>query len=477
MKKTFGLIGLLSCFASCGTGATDGSGPVEELAAQTEALTAGSAVLFVVGNTTLSAGDAAIRTRLQGLGATVTLRSATAATSADAQGKALIVISESVTSGDVNTKFRDSAVPVVCLEPALFDDFRLAGAVDGADYGTSTNQTELELTAISHPLAAGLTVPISSAAGTFAWGRPAAGAIGIGKIVGSSDRMGIFAFDTGQALTSGVAPARRVGWVATASLPTTLTKQGWQLFDAAVNWSAAGGAGTASVGKLDGMLLQMPCAGSTPLTDDCSTAGWIYEGVTRSCQTGVLDTDSAATVLDFPVTGTAGKVYNATFHFYGIMEPKDYGSGVTRESGPVRPSLANPAEPAPFATAPGSSAIRASDYTNYELQVIDNLGNTVKRYFINSDTQEGHYTFAINYERVIEIVGGGKVHVRVRDTSCRQIKNCSGGGAPCAAKARTISTTGADPSPVGLQQPGLGNTADNAGQWWFIDVKNIVPKP
>lgn len=472
MKKAFGLFSLLSCFASCGTG----DGPVEEHAAQAQALTAGSAVLFVVGNTTLSAGDAAIRTRLEGLGATVTLRSATAATSADAQGKALIVISESVTSGNVNTKFRDSAVPVICLEPALFDDFKLAGAVDGADYGISTNQMELELTAISHPLAAGLTVPISSAAGAFSWGRPAPGAIGIGRIVGSSDRMGIFAFDAGQALTSGVAPARRVGWVATASLPTTLTKQGWQLFDDAVNWSTAAGAGTASVGKLDGMLLQMPCAGSSP-TDDCSSAGWIYEGAAHACQSGMLDTDAAAAVLDFPVTGTAGKLYNATFHFYGIMEPKNYGPNVTRESGAVRPSLANPAEPAPFAMASGSSTTRVSDYSNYELYVIDNLGNTVKKYFVNSDTQEGHYTFAINYERVIEIVGGGKVHVRVRDPNCRQIKNCGSGGDSCGSKARTISTTGADPTPVGLQQPGLGNTADNAGQWWFIDVKNIVPKP
>lgn len=288
--------------------------------------------------------------------------------------------------------------------------------------------------------------------------------------------MGIFAFDTGQALTSGVAPARRVGWVATAGLPTTLTKQGWQLFDDAVNWSTAGSAVTASVGKLDGMLLQLPCAGSTS-TDDCSSAGWVYEGVTHACQSGVLDTDAAATVLDFPVTGTAGKVYTATFHFYGIMEPKNYGAGVTRESGNLRPSLANPADPAPFAFAAGSSSVAFSDYSNYELQVIDNLGNIVRKYFVNSDTPQGHYTFAINYERVIEIVGGGRVHVRVLDANCRQIKNCSSGGAPCGGKARSISTTGADPAPVGLQQPGLGNTADNAGQWWLIDVKNIVPKP
>jgi hypothetical protein len=241
MKRAIGVLGSILCFASCGTDGMTGVDVAEseQVGQRSESLTAGAAVLFVVGNTTLSAGDSAIRTRLQGLGATVTVRGAAAATTADAQGKALIVISESVTSTDVNTKFRDGAVPVVCLEPALFDDFRMAGTVQNTDYGQAASQTELELIAVSHPLAAGLTVPISSTAGAFSWARPAQGAIRIGKIVGSSDQMGIFAFDAGQALTSGVAPGRRVGWLASASLPTTLTKQGWQLFDDAVNWSAS----------------------------------------------------------------------------------------------------------------------------------------------------------------------------------------------------------------------------------------------
>jgi hypothetical protein len=241
MKKIVGILGSILCFVSCGTdGTTDVDVAESEQTGQlSEPLVPGAAVLFVVGNTTLPAGDAAIRTRLQGLGATVTVRGAAAATTADAQGKALIVISESVASTDVNTKFRDTAVPVICLEPALFDDFRLAGTVQNTDYGQAASHTELELMAVSHPLAVGLTVPISSTAGAFSWARPAQGAIGIGRIVGSSQQMGIFAFDVGQALTSGVAPARRVGWVASAGLPTTLTKQGWKLFDDAVNWSTS----------------------------------------------------------------------------------------------------------------------------------------------------------------------------------------------------------------------------------------------
>ena len=81
-------------------------------------------------------------------------------------------------------------------------------------------------------------------------------------------------------------------------------------------------------------------------------------------------------------------------------------------------------------------------------------GDEHARYYINSDTQEGHHTFAISYERPIEIIGGGKVHVRIFDDNCRMIKNCSTGGAPCTDKARSIDIAGADPQPTGLQQPG-----------------------
>lgn len=241
---------------------------------------------------------------------------------------------------------------------------------------------------------------------------------------------------------------------------------------------AGGGGADVSVGKLNGMLVMTPCE-DTPSTDDCNSGGWIYEGQTHGCVGGQLDTDVAATktLLDFPVTGEAGKVYVATMHFYGVMEPKVYGNSATREAGATRPNVgATPSTPDPFATAPAGATYPESHYNTYELHIIDNMGKELKQYYINSDTQEGHYTFGINYERKIEVVGGGKVHVRILDTNCRQIKNCGTGGYPCASKARTIDLSGASPMPTGLQQPGLGKAADHAGQWFFINVKNIVPK-
>jgi hypothetical protein len=248
---------------------------------------------------------------------------------------------------------------------------------------------------------------------------------------------------------------------------------------------ATGGGGTGgaaetpvSVGKLDGMLITTPC-GDTPTGDDCAGGGWIYEGKTTGCTGGKLDSDvpSKAT-LDFPITGgVPGKRYLATMHFYGMMEPKDYGPTVTREAGTMRPNAGqNPSTPEPFATADGNASIATTDYNNYEVHSYASDGTRIKQYFINSDTQQGHYTFAISYARPIEIESGGKVHVRVFDNNCRMIKNCQG-GAPCAPNARTVNISAAMPQPAALMQPGLGKDAANSGQWFLIDVKDIVAKP
>src|SRR3954463_6640194 len=87
------------------------SPPPDEPAGQSIETAAGNAsalgtALFVVGSTSLSAPDAAIRSRLTGLGFTLVTKTGSAVTSGDATGKAVVVISESITSSDVNTKFR-----------------------------------------------------------------------------------------------------------------------------------------------------------------------------------------------------------------------------------------------------------------------------------------------------------------------------------------------------------------------------------
>ncbi|RYZ10021.1 MAG: hypothetical protein EOO73_00085 [Myxococcales bacterium] len=244
----------------------------------------------------------------------------------------------------------------------------------------------------------------------------------------------------------------------------------------------SGGSGPAAVslGKLDGMLVQTPCKPNT--NDDCDSGGWIYDGKTYPVTGGKLDTDAAATkdILKFPVTGgEPGKVYIATMHFYGIMEPKNYGNAITREAAPNRPGLMSPSNPPPFAwgTTPGAS-VDVTDYNTYEIHVYDDKGAIYKDYYLNADSQQGHWTFVIDYERPLEIIGGGYIKVRSYDNNGRMIKNCgtTGAGSPCAGKAQTVANLSAANPPINVMQPGLGQAAGESGQWFAIDVKSIVPK-
>jgi len=232
------------------------------------------------------------------------------------------------------------------------------------------------------------------------------------------------------------------------------------------------------VGKLDGHLVVMPC-GETPSTDDCKSAGATYNGKTTQC-TVMGGTSFLDHVVEYPIMGESGKSYAVTMHFYGIMEPKNYGTAnIVRQGGTQNTNIMT-VMPLPWAQQmPPGLAYRPSNYNTYEIHVLNPAGAVQATYFINSDTtpNEGHYTFAINYEKTIPVIGGGKVRLRIFDANCRQIKNCTGGTSPCATKARSVNISAAMPQPPAntLMQPGLGQSSEHAGQWFLLDVKAVAP--
>jgi hypothetical protein len=226
-----------------------------------------------------------------------------------------------------------------------------------------------------------------------------------------------------------------------------------------------------AMGSLDGYLIMTPCTDTA--CDDCSGGGWIYNGTTTGCS------GSLNAVQNFTVGGTPGTRYRATLHFYGIVEPKNYGNVATRQSGSMRPNNSDSgATPAPWAYATGNPTYTVSDYNTYEIHVVDNNGMEVCSHFLNSDTTEGHWTYVLNYAKTIDVIGGGRVRVRVYDRNCRMIKNCYGGGSqgPCNTngcnppKPRTVTVPNA---PAALVQPGLGNDANQSGQWLHIKVEQV----
>lgn len=238
-RQLLGLVGA-SAVLACSQGASDFAG--EERGESQAALLSGIA-LFVASSTTLSNADNQLRNRLEILGLQVTVKSASAATSADANGKVLVVISSTVTPSSVNTKFRNVAVPVLTWESELYDDLGMTPTSSGS-FGTQSGQKSLTLTA-GHPLAAGLSGTqlvfnepnTPSLTSTFNWGKPNSNAARVAATVGDSTRIAVFGYPAGAAMPGLVAPARRVGFFAGDTSATNFTSNGWALFEAAVNWS------------------------------------------------------------------------------------------------------------------------------------------------------------------------------------------------------------------------------------------------
>ena len=200
-------------------------------------------ILMVTGASTLNTAEESLRQRLISRNYLVTSLADSAATTADAENKSMVLICSSVLSANVGSKFREVKVPVLCYESHLFDDLGMTGPVSGTDYGTRLQQTQLFLANDQNdPLLSNLGAGLQSIVGTpsiFTWGRPVAGAKISGWIAASADEAAIFRFDTGASLAGGfAAPARRMGLMLEDLTAGALTATGWTLVERAVDWTS-----------------------------------------------------------------------------------------------------------------------------------------------------------------------------------------------------------------------------------------------
>ena len=206
-------------------------------------------VLFVVGNPSLNVGDAAILAHLEEMGMNVTIADDNGIQTTAANGKDLIVISSTTSSGNVNSKFRDTAVPVLVWEAWLYDDFKMTSTGSQTNFGNSSSTSQLVISNPGHPLAAGLsgTVEITSNNHNVMWGKPNNNAIKIGHLNSDASKFMVFAYEAGAEMVGLTAPARRVGFYLTNSSAVSLTDNGWALFTAAINWARSCGSANAGL--------------------------------------------------------------------------------------------------------------------------------------------------------------------------------------------------------------------------------------
>ncbi len=111
------------------------------------------AVFYVADPAALNAADQAAFDRLTVLGFSVTVIDDNLSDPADATGQELIVISSTVTSGNIGTKHTATAVPILDWEPALFDEL---GIQANNANGVTIAGTQIQIVDASHPLAGGL---------------------------------------------------------------------------------------------------------------------------------------------------------------------------------------------------------------------------------------------------------------------------------------------------------------------------------
>jgi len=208
----------------------------------------GAKILFVVGkkpavgHKELRTGDFAIKKHLEGRGLELVIKEDAGVKSEDSEGMDLVILSESARSRKIGTKFRDVAVPVICSEPWIFRDLGMTGRTKKADFGRQSRQRKLVIINPDHPLCASCSEKVQVCTKSFfmGWGVPGVHAIAVAGLSRDPHKCTIFAYDAGVEMPGLVAPAKRVGLFLFRNTPNSFTREGWALFDAAVDWSISG---------------------------------------------------------------------------------------------------------------------------------------------------------------------------------------------------------------------------------------------
>jgi hypothetical protein len=193
------------------------------------------------------AADGKLRTRLEQLGFTVdvlTTEDPEPVLLKAAGAAQVVVLSPSILTMKLSDELITAPVPLVALESSAFERLGLTGTVWKRDLGNNQGRgRELVITDPHHPLAAGLSgeAMVLTRNQLLRWGIPGEEAIVVAHYAGEPDsHAALFAYERGRQMPGGPAAARRVAiFLGNDRVISSLSPDGWRLFDAAVTWSAA----------------------------------------------------------------------------------------------------------------------------------------------------------------------------------------------------------------------------------------------
>jgi hypothetical protein len=198
-----------------------------------------------VGTIPLVGTDAQIRDALEARNIeTEAVREVNAST-AQAQGKRLVILSFSMQSTEFKTKaeFADLRVPIIVLEHFLLPPL---GMTTNEGHGFQQGLTQLTIAPGADPvLSAGFPagdLTVYARTQEMFWGTPGPGAVKIATAKGQPDRWVLFGYPAGAMMVDRPAPARRLQFFFAVHAPppvtqTYLNDNGLRLLGAALDWS------------------------------------------------------------------------------------------------------------------------------------------------------------------------------------------------------------------------------------------------
>ena len=186
--------------------------------------------------------------RLEDSGHSFTLVEDDDVQTSDANGKDMVIISSTVSSGKVNSKFTNTALPVITWEPWLYDDLKMTGNSVDIDFGSYSTTKKTNINAAGHPLAAGFTgqPDLFNGYNTVSYGAPNLSnpdLLNIASVPGNNHKLMVFAYDTGAQMEGNhTAPGRRLALFMKNGTASSMAANAWAMFDAGVAWASGCGA-------------------------------------------------------------------------------------------------------------------------------------------------------------------------------------------------------------------------------------------
>lgn len=191
-------------------------------------------VLMIVGDVS-EQGETSVRDHLLSRGYTVIMKADQDVVRQDAALASVVLFSSSCNSNNSDlAAFWDVTTSIVSFESQLWDDFKMATPRAGA-----VTPTQVTITAPDHVLAAHKqgTVAVYSAPVSNVIGDPGSAAVKVASFDPGGADPAVFAYERGAALLAGQwAMGRRVGIFDPRA---NMTGDGWDLFDAAIDWSVS----------------------------------------------------------------------------------------------------------------------------------------------------------------------------------------------------------------------------------------------